>query len=45
MSYEYDSYEVDVRTINDHIQKIYDDGELTQEATIQNFRIVQTEGR
>jgi len=37
-------YEVDVRTINDHIQKIYDDGELTKEATIRNFRIVQTEG-
>jgi len=37
-------YEVDVRTINDHIQKIYDDGELTKESTIRNFRIVQTEG-
>ncbi len=37
-------YEIDVRTINDHIQKIYDDGELTKEATIRNFRIVQTEG-
>ena len=37
-------YEVDVRTINDHIQKIFDDGELTKEATIRNFRIVQTEG-
>lgn len=38
-------YEVDVRTINDHIQKIYDDGELTKEATIRNFRIVQIEGK
>ena len=37
-------YDVDVRTINDHIQKIYSDGELTQEATIRNFRIVQQEG-
>ena len=37
-------YEVDVRTINDHIQKIYDDGELTKDATIRKFRIVQTEG-
>ncbi|SEL92946.1 Virulence protein RhuM family protein [Butyrivibrio sp. ob235] len=37
-------YEVDVRTINDHIQKIFDDGKLTKEATIRNFRIVQTEG-
>lgn len=37
-------YDVDVRTINEHIQKIYEDGELTDEATIRNFRIVQTEG-
>lgn len=37
-------YDVDVRTINEHIQKIYADGELTEEATIRNFRIVQTEG-
>ena len=37
-------YGVDVRTVNDHIQKIFSDGELQQEATIQNFRIVQQEG-
>ena len=37
-------YDVDVRTINDHIQKIYSDGELQEKATIRNFRIVQTEG-
>ena len=37
-------YGVDVRTINDHIQKIYNDNELSEEATIRNFRIVQTEG-
>ena len=37
-------YQVDIRTINDHIKKIYDDGELSKEATIRNFRIVQTEG-
>ena len=37
-------YDVDVRTINEHIQKIYEDGELTEEATIRNFRIGQTEG-
>lgn len=37
-------YGVDVRTINAHIQKIYDDNELSEEATIRNFRIVQTEG-
>ena len=37
-------YGVDVRTVNEHIKKIYLDGELTEEATIRKFRIVQTEG-
>ena len=37
-------YGVDVRTINEHIQKIYTDNELAEGATIRNFRIVQTEG-
>lgn len=37
-------YDVDVRTVNEHIQKIYTDHELEPEATIRNFRIVQTEG-
>ena len=37
-------YEVDVRTVNEHIKKIYADGELTEQATIRKFRIVQTEG-
>ena len=37
-------YGVDVRTINEHIQKIYADNELADGATIRNFRIVQTEG-
>ena len=37
-------YDVDVRTVNEHIKKIYADGELTEEATIRKFRIVQTEG-
>ena len=37
-------YGVDVRTINEHIQKIYDDNELSETATIRKFRIVQTEG-
>ena len=37
-------YGVDARTINDHIQKIFADNELIEEATIRNFRIVQTEG-
>jgi hypothetical protein len=37
-------YDVDVRTINDHIQRVYKDGELSEQATIRKFRIVQTEG-
>ena len=37
-------YDVDVRTINEHIKKIISDGELTETATIRKFRIVQTEG-
>lgn len=37
-------YDVDVRTINEHIKKIYADSELTPKATIRKFRIVQTEG-
>ena len=37
-------YDVGIPTINEHIKKIYADGELTEEATIRNFRIVQTEG-
>lgn len=37
-------YEVDVRTVNYHIKKIFEDSELTEESTIRIFRIVQTEG-
>ena len=37
-------YGVDVRTINEHIRKIYADNELSEAATVRNFRIVQTEG-
>lgn len=37
-------YGVDVRTISEHIKKIYDDSELEQDSTIRKFRIVQTEG-
>ena len=37
-------YDVNVRTINEHIKKIYSDSELEEDSTIQNFRIVQTEG-
>ncbi|MPM27784.1 hypothetical protein SDC9_74298 [bioreactor metagenome] len=37
-------YGIDVRTVNFHILKVYEDSELAEEATIRNFRIVQTEG-
>ena len=37
-------YGVDVRTISDHIKKVYSDSELEELATIRKFRIVQTEG-
>ena len=37
-------YDVDVRTINEHIKKIYSDSELEEDSTIRNSRIVQTEG-
>ena len=37
-------YDVDVRTINEHIKKIYSDSELEEDSTIRNFRIVQNEG-
>lgn len=37
-------YQVDVRTINEHVSDIYADGELEENRTIRNFRIVQTEG-
>ena len=37
-------YGVDVRTINYHIKKIYEDNELEENSTIRNFEIVQKEG-
>jgi len=37
-------YDVSLPTINEHIKKIYSDGELTEEVTIRKFRIVQEEG-
>lgn len=38
-------FEVEVNTINYHIKEIYKTLEQNQEATIRNFRIVQTEGK
>jgi hypothetical protein len=37
-------YQVDLRTINEHISNIYSDGELEESRTIRNFRIVRAEG-
>ena len=37
-------YDVDVRTISEHIKKVYADSELEESATIRKFRIVQSEG-
>ena len=37
-------YDVETNTINYHIKKIFEDSELQKEATIRNFRIVQSEG-
>lgn len=37
-------YDVDVRTVNEHIINIYNDAELVEASTIRKFRIVQNEG-
>jgi hypothetical protein len=37
-------YQISVKTVNEHVVNIYSEGELTPEATIRKFRIVQTEG-
>ena len=37
-------FQKDVRTINEHLVNIYDEGELSREATIRRHRIVRTEG-
>ncbi len=39
-----DLYQVSLPTVNEHLATIYDDGELSPEATIRKFRIVQSEG-
>lgn len=37
-------YQVDVRTINEHVLDIYADNELEENRTIRNFRMVRSEG-
>jgi len=38
-------FQKDVRTVNEHLQNIYEEGELQAEATIRKFRIVRIEGK
>lgn len=37
-------FQVSVKTVNEHLGNIYNEGELPSEATLRKFRIVQTEG-
>lgn len=37
-------FDVDVRTISEHLKNIFESYELSRESTIRNFRIVRTEG-
>lgn len=38
-------FEKDLRTTNEHLVNIFDEGELRREATIREFRIFRTEGK
>ena len=38
-------YEVDVRTINYHILKVFEDSELKEDSVIRNFRITASDGK
>ncbi len=38
-------FDVDVRTVSEHLQNIFTSGELAREATVRKFRIVQIEGK
>jgi death-on-curing family protein len=40
-----DLFGKDIRTVSEHIQNIYKEGELRRNPTIRKFRIVQTEGK
>ena len=37
-------FDVDVRTVNAHLKNIFNEGELIEDSTIRDFRIVQKEG-
>jgi hypothetical protein len=38
-------FQKDVRTINEHIQNVFADGELSQESVIRKFRITAADGK
>jgi hypothetical protein len=38
-------FQKNVRTINEHIQNIFDEGELIPESVIRNFRITADDGK
>lgn len=38
-------YDVDIRTINDHIQKVLNDGELSENSVIRKYRITASDGK
>ncbi len=38
-------YDVDVRTINYHLKKVFDDSELEEDSVIRNFRITAADGK
>lgn len=39
-----DLYQVSIKTVSEHLQNIYADGELEPERTVRKFRMVQAEG-
>ena len=38
-------YQVNVRTINDHLQKIFNDSEVEKDSVVRNFRTTATDGK
>jgi hypothetical protein len=38
-------YDVDVRTINYHLKKVFEDSELQEDSVIRNFRITESDGK
>lgn len=38
-------FQKDIRTINEHIKNIFEEGELTENAVIRKFRITASDGK